>query len=281
MRKVEVRTAEELALIQLRALKLLVWLFLLNIVLAVVRILAYGELSPLVADFCRTHGFHIPNLGAPTLEAAIDQTAAGTPVALYLRWAAVLAQFMDGLLAMSISGNLVVACVRMSGFNVLRNTYKPLSSATIAEFWNRFYFYFKELLVEFFFFPTYIRYFKQHRRLRLAAATFAAATLSGNLIYHFCRDIQYVFDLGLWRAVAGLQVYAFYAVVLGAAIAISQLRGKRPPLASLPFHRRMLSSAGVVGFYCLLGVFNYEGRSHSLRTHLVFFWSLVPIGTGR
>jgi hypothetical protein len=43
----------------------------------------------------------------------------------------------------------------------------------------------------------------------------------------------------------------------------------------------MLSSAGVVGFYCLLGVFNYEGRSHSLRTHLVFFWSLVPIGTGR
>jgi len=280
LRKVEVRTAEELALIQLRALKLLVWLFLLNIVLAVVRILAYGELSPLVADFCRTHGFHIPNLGAPTLEAAIDRTAAGTPVALYLRWAAVLAQFMDGLLAMSISGNLVVACVRMSGFNVLRNTYKPLSSATIAEFWNRFYFYFKELLVEFFFFPTYIRYFKQHRRLRLAAATFAAATL-GNLIYHFCRDIHYVSDLGLWPAVAGLQVYAFYAVVLGAAIAISQLRGKRPPLGSLPFHRRMLSSAGVVGFYCLLGVFNYEGRSHSLRTHLVFFWSLVPIGTGR
>ena len=279
LRKVEVRTARELALIQLRALKLLVWLFLLNIVLSIFRVLAYGELSPLAADFCRVHGLQIPSLAAPTPETAINQTASGVPMALHMRWAAVVAQFADGLLAMSVSGNLVVACVRMSGFNILRNTYKPLYSATIAEFWNRFYYYFKELLVEFFFFPAYIRYFKKHRRLRLAAATFAAATL-GNLIYHFCRDIQCVFDLGLWRALAGLQVYAFYAVGLGTAIAISQMRGKRPPLGSLPFHRRLMSSAGVIGFYCLLGVFNYEGRSHSLRTHLAFFWSLVPIGTG-
>jgi hypothetical protein len=279
LRKVEVHTGKELALLQLRAIKLLVWMVVLNVAFFGVHALVYGQLSPLATDFCRLHGIHVPNLGAPTLEAAIDQTAAGTPVALHMRWIAVLAQFMDGLLGMSISGNLVVACVRMSGFNILRNTYRPLNSPTIAEFWNRFYFYFKELLVEFFFFPTYIRYFKQHRRLRLAAATFAAATL-GNLIYHFCRDIQYVFDLGLWRALAGLQVYAFYAVVLGAAIAISQLRGKRPPLGSLAFHRRVISSAGVIGFYCLLGVFNYEGRSHSLRTHLAFFWSLVPNGTG-
>jgi hypothetical protein len=207
------------------------------------------------------------------LEAALNRTAAGVPVALPMRWAAVLAQFVEGMLDMSIGGNLVVACVRMSGFSILRNTYKPLYSATIAEFWNRFYFYFKELLVEFFFFPTYVRYFKQHCRLRLAAATFAAATL-GNLIYHFCRDIGYVFDMGLWRALAGFQVYAFYAAVLGVAIAISQLRGKRPPLGSLPFHRRVMSSSGVLGFYCLLGVFNFEGRSHSLHTHLAFFWSL-------
>ena len=144
-----------------------------------------------------------------------------------MRWAAVLAQFMDGLLGMSISGNLVVACV--SGLQCPAKAYRPLSSPTIAEFWNRFYFYFKELLVEFFFFPTYIRYFKQHRRLRLAAATFAAATL-GNLIYHFCRDIQYVFDLACGERLRDSTVYAFYAVVLGAAIAISQLRGKRPPL---------------------------------------------------
>jgi hypothetical protein len=275
LRRVEVHTDKELALIQLRALKLLIWVFFLNIALSVVRAVARGELSPLASEFCRIHGFHLPNLAVPGLEAALNQTAAGVPVALPRRWLAVLVQFVEGILTITIAGNVVVACVRMSGFNILRNTYKPLYSATIAEFWNRFYFYFKELLVEFFFFPAYIRYFKRHGRLRLAAATFAAATL-GNLIYHFCRDIEYVFDMGLWRALAGFQVYAFYTVVLGAAIAVSQLRGKRPPLASLPFHRRVMSSAGVIGFYCLLGVFNYEGRSHSLHTHLAFFWSLFP-----
>jgi len=163
----------------------------------------------------------------------------------------------------------------MAGFNLLRNTYKPLYATTIAEFWNRFYFYFKELLVEFFFFPTYVRYFKKHRRLRLAAATFAAATL-GNLVYHFCRDINYVFELGFWRALTGFQVYAFYAAVLGASIALSQLRGKRAP-GPLPFHRRVISSFGVIGFYCLLEIFDYEGRSHSLGTHLAFFGNLFPL----
>jgi hypothetical protein len=277
LRKVEVHTSKDLAAIQLKALKLLIWVLLLNIALSVIRAAAYGELSPVATEFCRIHGLQVPNFAAPTLELALNQTAKGIPVALPMRWVAVIVQFMEGILTISITGNLVVACVRVSGFNILRNTYKPLYSPTIAEFWNRFYFYFKELLVEFFFFPTYIRYFKQHARLRLAAATFAAATL-GNLIYHFCRDIDYVWDMGLWRAIVGFQVYGFYAIVLGAAISISQLRGKRPPLSSLPIYRRVMSSAGVIGFYCLLGVFNYEGRSHSLHTHLAFFWSLFPVG---
>jgi hypothetical protein len=274
---VEAHTTEELAVVQLKGIKLLIWVLLLNIALSIIQAVAYGGLSPLALQFCRVHGLHVPNFGVPTLELALSQTAKGIPVPLQMRWVAVLVQFMEGILTISISGNLVVACVRMSGFNILRNTYKPLYSPTIAEFWNRFYFYFKELLVEFFFFPTYIRYFKRHARLRLAAATFAAATL-GNLIYHFCRDIDYVWDMGLWRALVGFQVYGFYAIVLGAAIAISQLRGKRPPLSSLPWHRRLMSSVVVIGFYCLLGIFNYEGREHTLQTHLTFFLSLFPIG---
>jgi len=275
LRKVEAHTPKDLALVQLKALKLLIWLFMLQGVLLVFRAVVYGDLSGAGREFSQAHGFHFPNLGVPTLAAAFDQSAAGLPPPRHMLWAAVVAHFFDAILAVPLVGNMVVACIRMSGFNVLRNTYKPLYSTTIAEFWNRYYFYFKELLVEFFFFPTYIRYFKQHRRLRLAAATFAAATL-GNLVYHFCRDINWVYELGFWRALAGFQVYAFYAVVLGAAIALSQLRGKRAP-ESLPFYRRVISSAGVIGFYCLLEIFDYEGRSHSLRAHLAFFGSLFPL----
>lgn len=275
LRKVEARTPKDLAIVQLKALKLLIWLFILQGFLQVFRAVVYGDLSGAAREFFQAHGFGLLNLGVPTLEAALDRIAAGHTPPLHMLWAGVAAHFFDAILTVPLMGNLVVACIRMAGFNVLRNTYKPLYATTIAEFWNRFYFYFKELLVEFFFFPTYVRYFKKHRRLRLAAATFAAATL-GNLFYHFCRDVQYVFELGFWRAMAGFQVYAFYAVVLGTAIALSQLRGKRAP-GSLPPYRRVISAAGVIGFYCLLEIFDFEGRSHSLQTHLAFFGSLFRL----
>src|SRR5207302_25851 len=228
LRKVEAHTPKDLAVVQLKAVKLLMWMLVLHLALLVFRAIVFGELSPAAADFSRAHGFHVFNFGVPKLEAAFDRAAAGQPPPLHMLWAGLVAHFFDAILTVPLMGNMIVACSRMSGFNLLRNTYKPLYATTIAEFWNRFYFYFKELLVEFFFFPTYVRYFKKHRRLRLAAATFAAATL-GNLVYHFCRDIHYVFELGFWRALTGFQVYAFYAVVLGASIALSQLSGKRAP----------------------------------------------------
>jgi hypothetical protein len=35
--------------------------------------------------------------------------------------------------------------------------------------------------------------------------------------------------------------------------------------------------AGVLAFYCLLEVFDYDGRSRSLGTHLVFFRNLFTL----
>ena len=45
---------------------------------------------------------------------------------------------------------MIVGYLRLCGFNVFRNTYKPLLAETMVEFWNRYYYYFKELLVNFF-----------------------------------------------------------------------------------------------------------------------------------
>ena len=54
----------------------------------------------------------------------------------------------------------------------------------------------------------------------MIAATLAAATF-GNMLYHFFRDIDLVFQLGPWKAIAGFQVYALYTLLLGCGIAIS------------------------------------------------------------
>jgi len=276
LRRVEARTAEDLAVTQLKAIKLLIWLVILNVVQTAFHSFVYGELPDRLAGFWKAHQIPFPHLTIPTLDQALQLVGAGKPVPAYLAWAILLSHFFLTVVRTTIGGNTIVACCRMAGFRILRNTYKPLYSANIAEFWDRYYFYFKELLVDFFFFPVYIRYFKKYRRLRLAVATLAAATF-GNMLYHFCRDIHYVFQLGLWRAIVGFRVYAVYATALGVGIVISQLRGKQVERASLPFYRRVTTCLGVIVFFCLLAVFDHEGRADTLRTHFAFFWKLLPL----
>ena len=41
------------------------------------------------------------------------------------------------------------------GSRALRNAHAPLSSRTIAEYWNRYYYDFKELLADMFFYPNF------------------------------------------------------------------------------------------------------------------------------
>ena len=165
----------------------------------------------------------------------------------------------------------------MAGFGALRNTYRPLTARTIAEFWNRYYFYFKELLVDFFFYPTFFRLFKGRTQLRLAAATFAAAGL-GNMFFHFIRDIGYVPRLGLWRALLGFHVYAFYCLVLSTGIIISQLRTARRRAQTPSRWSPFKSQFGVLLFFCLLQVFDDTGRTHPITVHLAFFLHLFGIG---
>jgi hypothetical protein len=210
LRRIEAKNPKELAVTQLKGLQLLVWCVLLKVIWAAGHLLAFG-----------TTGW---GMGIPGLDAVIASNQLPAP---YLCWASLLTGFADTMLAMAVWGNTIVACCRMAGFRALRNTYRPLEATSIADFWNRYYYYFKELLVDFFFYPTYTRYFKTNRKLRLFAATLAAATF-GNMLYHFFRDIDLVWKYGPWKAIVGFRVYAFYTLLLGCGIGISQLRGTKP-----------------------------------------------------
>jgi hypothetical protein len=274
LRKVETKTSRELSVVQLKAVKLLVWIAVLQRLRHLLQVVLYGEFWKAPATVFHHFGLVLPNLHIPTLETAINLSATGVQLPSGIAWASLIAHFVQAVLGLYVSGNVAVACCRMAGFYILRNTYRPLESQTIAEFWNRFYYYFKELLVEFFFFPVYMRYFKKYPRLRKIAATMAAATL-GNMIYHFCRDFAYVHDLGLRAAVTGFQVYAFYTFLLGLGICISQMRSRPAiPAGGIPWIRRLFSFTIVVGFFCLLDVFDYEPRAHTLGAHFAFFLNL-------
>ena len=257
LRKIEAHTAEDLAVTQIKGLKLLLWALFLKV----------GQVF--------FHYFTHNRLGIPEFEAAFNRSVAGQPFAWYWNCLSLVAAFLSSLLELSTWGHQIVACVRMAGFRALRNTYRPLESRTVAEFWNRFYFYFKELLVDMFFYPTYLRYFKKHARVRMAAATMMAAG-AGNALFHFFREITYVAELGWWRAITGFQTYLFYSLVLGTGICISQLRAKRRDDRSHSWwRRRLVPVLCVSAFYCFLHIFDDTNRRYDLREHFVFAGRLI------
>jgi hypothetical protein len=261
MRRMEAKNAEERAVVQLKGLKLLAWSFLLSLVWATLDTLWGAG-------------------GIPKLTDAIAASTAHHPPAWYLCWASLLTGFVDSVLRTAIWGNTVVAGCRLAGFKLLRNSYRPLESRTVVDFWNRYYYYFKELIADFFFYPVYMRCFKQHPRARMLFATWVSVGL-GVPLFHFVRDINVVRELGLWRAVTGYHVYMCYATMLSIGIGVSQIRKMAAP-RDLPrnpqgsfLRTRVLPIAGVILFFCFLQVFDELRRTVPIREHLLFLTRLI------
>ncbi len=252
--KVEVVEAREFAVAQLKGIKLLMWATVLGLISIAIQ-------------------FVLSKAGIPTLEDAIDRNLTGS-IPVWLCWESLTASFILVVIQVTMYGHTIVGGLRLLGFKILRNTYAPFRARTIAEFWNRFYFYFKELLVDHFYYPVYLRYFKRSPRLRTVFATFAAACF-GNAFYHFGRDVKDVAQLGLWRALTGFQVYLFYSFLLATGISISQFRGKRRQASW--FRTEVLSRVTIVLFYCLVHIFNDKRRTVSLGAHFVFLFKLFGL----
>ena len=126
-------------------------------------------------------------------------------------------------LEIAAQGHVVVGVLRLLGFHVPRNTDKPLLSRSVVEFWNRYYFYFKELMVEFFFLPTFARCFRTRPRLRMTAAVLAAA-FAGNVYYHLLKT-QLALVAVDWHAILeALEPRVLYATLLAGGIAVSMAR---------------------------------------------------------
>jgi hypothetical protein len=257
LRRIEAKNPEQLAIFQLKGLKLLAW----AILLAVLQGLWYRFF----------HGY----LRIPMPDQALTMSVQGIPVAWHLRWACQILAYFELIFAFSIFGHRIIAVCRMAGFNALRNTYRPLSATTIMEFFNRFYYYFKELLVDFFFYPAFLRYWKRHKRIRMIFATFAAAFF-GNSLYHLMRDWQIVRDGGLWKAIASYQVLFFYNAFLAAGLCVSQLRKRGPKPAGF-VRTHLLPAVGVGFFYCILNVFDSDERMYPLVEHLRYLAGLFFI----
>lgn len=249
-RSVEAGSAQELAFTQLKGLKLLLWALLLKGLLWGYRTLLYGKLGILPLESAFAHFL---------------RTGIVPPNSLF----SVLFNFPEQLLSAAIWGHVFVATARLAGFRLLRNTWRPLSARTIAEFWNRYIYYFKEVLATIYFYPIYLRCFKHHPRIRLAFATFMAAG-AGNFFLHFIVERRTIVEHGLFEALSRMQTYAFYCCVLAAGIVASQLRAARKTPHSSWLRRQLMPSLGVAAFFCFLSFFDGPQKHAGLGQHFEF-----------
>jgi len=221
------------------------------------------------------HGY----LGVPFYEFVFHLSLTRAHFSWYVGWESLIAEFIERMIEFAIFGHRIIAVCRMAGFLALRNTWRPLSSRSIAEFWNRYYYYFKELLVDCFFYPAFMRYFKTWGRWRLFAATVAAAGF-GNALFHFLRDLNYVDELGFWRAIAGFQSYIFYTAVLSVGIGISQMRqqNNEKKAEKLGWIRaRLIPPLCVSSFFCILRIFDYTYKRYPISESFRFLGHLLNL----
>jgi hypothetical protein len=251
----EARDQEALAATRLKALKLAVWTAILSWTYQVLAAVLHGALG-------------VPRLGAMILG---PDYAASLP--LTLRWAGLFANYALDLLIIAAWGHAVVAIVRMMGYAIPRNTVNPMASRSIAEFWNRYYYYFKEVLVDFFFYPAFVRFFKSSPRLRIAFATFCAAGI-GNFLYHLI-FASHVFAKGspaleLDRFVT----LAFYVCMLSAGLIASQIWGRKSSPADGVWRHDIRPRMQVILFFCFLKIFDSVWLEGDLSDRFTFLFGL-------
>lgn len=260
LRKFLSATPHDLAVTQLKAIKLLLWANLLMV-------LRTG------LEWVFREQWQIPHIDA-AMDAFLRQAAFPVEVS----WVALVVSTARFALQIAFWAHLFIGIARLAGYRLPRGSWRPLESRTLMDYFNRFHYYFKELLVDLFFMPTFLSTFRKHPRLRMFFATFMAAGI-GNALWHFIRDIHLVATLGLAQALATYASYAFYCVILAIGIGLSQVRasiGVRPPdtLAG-----RLTSFTFVWSFVVCLHVFSDGSRSHSLGERLSFFASLFGINS--
>ncbi len=255
LQKFEAKDADDLARIRLKALKLIVWGAVLFAMANLMQQLVYGR------------------FGLATLDEAIVNAGAGKPAAAAVAWVVLMISFFHHLLIFGAIQHSITSTIRMVGYDIPRGMARPLTARSIAEFWGRYLFYFKELLADFFFYPTFTRCFKKYARLRIAFAIFMAAGI-GNVLFDVITRVPAIPIQGLWATVADFQSYVVYASLLAIGLILSQMYEKPTSAADGWLRHDFLPRLRVILFFALLLIFDSSTDDITLIERLRFLASL-------
>jgi hypothetical protein len=255
LQKHQAATSRDLGITQLKAVKLLVWA---NVLFAITEGL----------DFVFIGQLHLPSVSE-----AINAYLNGTPFTLFVNWSSLVLSTTRFSLQIAIWAHVFIGLARLVGYKLPRGSWRPLESQTLMDYFNRFHFYFKELLVDFFFIPTFFKMFRSRPRFRMFFATFMAAGV-GNALWHFFRDVDFIAKHGIVEALTTFTSYAFYSVVLATCVGLSQVRAQIGIRPSSTWIGRIYCFLFVWTFVTCMHIFSDGSRDHTLIERLYFLASL-------
>jgi D-alanyl-lipoteichoic acid acyltransferase DltB (MBOAT superfamily) len=258
LKKALPKTADDLAVTQLKGIKLLLWA---NALIAIQAALGW---------------IFISQLNVPTVAESIDAYLQSRAYPLGISWTALAFSTAKFALQVAIWVHLFIGVARLAGYRLPRGSWRPLESRTLMDYFNRFHYYFKELLADFFFAPTFFTTFKKHPRLRMFFATFMAAAV-GNALWHFLRDIDLIARIGPAAAFETYTSYLFYCVVLATGVGLSQIRVNSGIRPSNTVAGKLWSFTFVWSFVVCMHLFSDGSRQHSLDERLSFLASLFGV----
>jgi hypothetical protein len=269
----EAKTSESYARSMLAGLRLMGVVLFLEVVKVFLGAILYAPPKNIIARLLGGRHLDVPRLK--------DIVTGKATASVFTTWVSLYVELIWDVVRLATRGHKWVAALRGFGFNVFRNTYKPLLAESLVDFWNRYYYYFKELLVEFFFYPTYLRYFRTWPKLRMFAAVFAAAFV-GNMYYHFIQGIEALASgefLDVWE---GLSPRMLYCLPLALGIYFSMLRQQKrrghieQPDSAMESLRRLRRIAGVWTFFSLINYWNLK-TDLSILERVRFFLTLFGL----
>jgi D-alanyl-lipoteichoic acid acyltransferase DltB (MBOAT superfamily) len=233
--------------------------------------LIYGEGNALT-DLIGGYTLNIPALGHLVKQ--------GSHASHRLAWISIYCELIKQVLRHAAGGHGIIGILRLFGFNVFRNTYKPLLAESIVEFWNRYYYYFKELLTHFFFMPAFVGFGKKLQawpNVRLFVAVFSAAFV-GNMYYHLLDKSAILAQGNTSDAITSLLPRLFYCFLLVIGIYVSMLREarRRQQPSTQKRMSRVLRIFCVWTFFALIFIWNVTGRA-SFYSRVDFFLGLFGL----
>jgi len=215
----ETRSAEEYAKCQIKGIKLAIWAHINIILASATRAFLFGVETryPIFSLFS------IPSLNLPS---PMDLTIYNQlHIPLYIKWLTLLSiPFI--YITWQLVGvlGLLVAFLRLLGFRIKRGVYKPHHATNFGQFFQRVYFYYNSILVQFFFFPIsrFLRKLNFNRKTHIFYSIFLSILLGG-IFLEFIKNPELIVSIGPIKTFQIIFNRTLYFIGIGLASGLSSI----------------------------------------------------------